>query len=709
MTTKPLLPNEPITSFQQPGPQNISIEQAMQLAAQHQQSDRLQEAENLLRQILQQQPQHAYALHLLGIIAQQCNQADLAITLIKQAIDINETVALFHSNYGEICRQQKRLDEAITHSKRAIELNPDLAMIHSNLGIAWFDKKEFDKAEACQLKALSLDPKLSSALNNMGSIHRERKEYKHSIDYYQQATVADPNNSEPFNNLGAVLTQDDRAEESFDVLNKALALNANHVDAYSNLGLSLNAVEKYDEAISYFKKALTLRDGFSSTHLGLANAYRGKNELSLAEEQVKKALLLEPESIEALCCAGDTYSFMGHSKEAREYFGKTLQIEPENSQAMMGLGHLEMEEGNMVLAEELFNQALPFTDSPSTVYFHLVQVKKVQELDATVRALLKEYENRTSLSIRKQISINFALGKCFDDLKEPDKAFPYFLEGCRLKRSTLNYDAVQHTRTFDQLIETVDADFIERFKGCGNDSTLPIFVLGVPRSGTTLTEQIIASHPNVFGAGELFDFLDIAGQSTLPNIQFEFPENLKTLTPKMATQWADNYVQRLSERAPDSKYITDKMPANFLMVGLIHALLPNAKIIHVKRNPIDTCLSCFTRLFQRGQEQTYDLAELALYYQNHQKIMAHWSKVLPEHAFLTVEYEQLVADNEHQAKRLIDFCGLDWHDDCLNFHKTKRTIKTASVTQVRQPIYNSSVERWRQYEKYLTPLVKLRN
>ncbi|MFA5372229.1 MAG: sulfotransferase, partial [Sideroxydans sp.] len=245
---------------------------------------------------------------------------------------------------------------------------------------------------------------------------------------------------------------------------------------------------------------------------------------------------------------------------------------------------------------------------------------------------------------------------------------------------------------------------IDRLRGNGDSSALPIFVLGMPRSGTTLTEQIIASHPDVFGAGELPDLLRIAHRKTHPDTT-TFPDNLRYLDAATLTAWGDEYIAGLKKRAPDSRHITDKMPANFFAVPLIHLMLPGAKIIHVNRNPVDTCVSCFTRLFHRKQEHTYDLAELGRYYADYVRLMDHWRAVLPQGAFYDVQYENIVADQEGEARKLLEYCGLEWDAACLDFHKTKRQIRTASVTQVRQPIYTTSVERWRKYEKSLGPLL----
>ena len=239
----------------------------------------------------------------------------------------------------------------------------------------------------------------------------------------------------------------------------------------------------------------------------------------------------------------------------------------------------------------------------------------------------------------------------------------------------------------------------------GDPSDVPVFVLGMPRSGTTLTEQIIASHPDVHGAGELRDLMQVAQQQVSNGLFQTFPDSLADLTPQTLSAWGRQYVDGLRQRAPDARRITDKMPANYLALGLIPLILPHAKIIHVKRNPVDTCVSCFTRLFNRHQDATYDLAELGRHYASYARLMQHWREVLPAGTFHEVQYEELVANTEQQARALIEYCGLEWNEACLDFHKTKRNIRTASVTQVRQPIYASSVERWRHYEKYLGPLL----
>lgn len=701
------LPSEPIVLPAPATPQPLSLEQAMALAGQLQAQGKLAESEALLRQILQAQPQHAPALHLLGIIAHQAGRPELAIELIRQAIAQNERVALFHANLGEMYRQLGRLDKAVDHGQRAIELDPMLAVGHSNLGIAYYDRQEYDRAEASQRLALKIAPRLACALNNLGSIMRERKRLDEAIRSYQQAAAADPNYLEPLNNLGAVLVTEERPEEAMAVLAKALSLNPQYADAHCNIGFALKALEQYDQALQHFQTALHFKADYPEAYIGIGRIYQERHQLSEAERAGLRAVELDQENAEAHSMLGSIYTEMDQTEAALQSFDRALALEPTLASALLGRGHLAMELGEMQRAEQFFRKAL--AESPTddlAARFHLSQAKKVRPGDENMTALMAAAANATALPEHKQLSLHFALGKCYDDTGEKDQAMHHFLEGCRLKRKKISYDPAAQERTFEEIMAALAGPALAALRGGGNPSSLPIFVLGMPRSGTTLTEQIIASHPEVHGAGELPYLLDIVSRPlTADGHVLNFPYLLQRLDPALLAAWGNEYVTRLQAKAPTARRITDKMPGNSLLVGLLHVMLPNAKIVHVRRNPVDTCLSCFTRLFHHGQEYTYDLAELGRYYAGYSRVMEHWRQVLPAGAFYEIRYEQLVADTEGETRKLIDYCGLPWDDACLTFHTNERKVRTASITQVRQPIYTTSVERWRPYAAYLGPLL----
>ncbi|MBI3903489.1 MAG: tetratricopeptide repeat protein [Nitrosomonadales bacterium] len=700
------LPAEPIV-LAQPAQTQLSLQQALALSSQLQSQGRLQEAEAMLRQILQAQPNNAHALHLMGIIAHQVGKSELAIDLIGQAIKQNGRVALFHANLAEMQRQLKRIEAAIEHGKQAVALDPLMASAHSNLGIAYYDNKDFDKARSCQELALKLAPTLPSALNNMGSILHEQKENKAAIEYYRKAIAADPNNPEPLNNLGAVLVKEERPEEAQAVLATALRLNPRYGDAHCNMGFALNGLDQFDRALQHFNVALQMRPDYPEAWLGIAKAYQEKHLLPEAVNAALKAIELDPARSESYSILGSIYTEMGEPEQAAANFDRALSIEPDLCSALLGKGNHYMEMGEMEHAEQLFNRALEGTPGGElAARFFLTQVKKVRAGDENFAALITAAERIDELPREKATYLQFALGKSYDDTRDYARAIEHFKLGCALKRKTFNYDPSAQERVFDKIIEVFDRATLDRLRGNGFRSDIPVFVLGMPRSGTTLTEQIIASHPQAYGAGELRDLLGIAHRAPPSGNQPLFPDNLKNLTPEILAAWGADYVSGIQKKAPGAQRITDKMPSNFLALGLIHLMLPDAKIVHVMRNPADTCLSNFTRLFNSGQEQSYDLTEIGRYYRDYARLMQHWREVLPQNSFFEIKYEDLVADTETHARQLIAYCGLEWDDACLRFHETKRSIRTASVTQVRQPIYNSSVERWRNYGDALGPLLE---
>ena len=308
-----------------------------------------------------------------------------------------------------------------------------------------------------------------------------------------------------------------------------------------------------------------------------------------------------------------------------------------------------------------------------------------------MEALLEDVEN---LPVEEQIHLHFALGKALADIREYEQSFRHQLQANALQRQQFTYDEIGAHTKIDRIRSAFTPEVMQSLTGVGDPSSLPVFIVGMPRSGTSLIEQILASHPRVFGAGEL----DLLGQLVIAGTSNGITRDwVQTLGPR--------YLSGIRALAPPRDRITDKMPSNFLFVGLIHIALPNARIIHARRNPVDTCLSCFSKLFAGEQQFAYDLGELGRYYRAYDRLMAHWRDVLPEGRMLEVDYEEVVADLEVQARRIIGYCGLEWNDACLEFHKTERAVRTASVMQVRQPIYRSSIGRWRPYARMLTPLL----
>ena len=314
-------------------------------------------------------------------------------------------------------------------------------------------------------------------------------------------------------------------------------------------------------------------------------------------------------------------------------------------------------------------------------------------------------KDMSALAVEQQIELHFALGKASADLAQYERSFEHYRQGNTLKRPRIDYDETATLDMFPHIEEVFSAELIRRTEGLGDPSAVPILIVGMPRSGTTLTEQMLASHPAVHGAGELKWLNQMARQFRGRDVRGFFPEVARTLSAEQLRELGRTYVARLREQSATALRVTDKLPMNFRFAGLIHMMLPNAKIIHTRRHPLDTCLSCFTKNFGGAINYAYDLGELGRYWRAYDKMMAHWRAVLPEGVMLDVQYEDLVRDFEAQARRIVAFCGLDWDARCLAFHQTVRPVRTASVTQVRQPIYATSIERWRVYEPWLGPLL----
>ncbi len=689
-------------------PSSLNIEQSIQLASQLQGAGRLPEAESLLQQVLQKDPKHANALHLLGLIAHQSGNPIRAIELVKAAIAAKSDVALFHSNLAEISRQAGNVTAAIEFGEQAIALDPLMPSAFSNLGVALYDAARYDESITMHQKALLLEPHSLQSLNNLGSIARAKKNKSEAIDWYRKALNVQPEFLESLSNLGAVLVESDRAAEAVPALEKALKLAPNYPEALCNLGLAQVKLDAPEIAKGLLERSLQLRPNYSEALSGLARVHQDLDQLPQAESLLKQALITGPARSDVYSQLGMVYTEMGQTDAAEEAFKKALELESDSLDALNGIGNLKIEAGDIEEAKIIFSDVIDRHPDNLDARFHLMQIEKSRPGDQNLLALEAMLPTIDTFGSDKQISLHYALGKGYEDQRDFDQAFLHFSKGAKLKRSKLNYDWVAEQAFVERIKNTFTSELFNRLKNCElkETSNAPVFILGMPRSGTTLTEQIISSHPSVYGAGELRDLIEITQNPLSQNSSLSYPENLQVIEPSQLFSWGREYVERLKAFDPAALRITDKMPSNYLLLGLISAMLPGAKIIHVKRNPIDTCLSCYTRLFNRHQDATYDLAELGRHYMNYYHLMEHWKKILPPDSFIEVQYEEIVADIESQARRLIDYCGLEWNEGCLAFYENKRSVRTASVAQVRKPLYTSSVEKWRQYESHLGPLLE---
>jgi tetratricopeptide (TPR) repeat protein len=562
-------------------------------------------------------------------------------------------------------------------------------------------------AEAAYGRVLALEPENAEALNNLGNVLRALKRPEEAVNRLQQALKAKPEHPAILTNLGLALRDLRRFEEAAECQRRAVVVDPGLAQAHNNLGLSLRELGRFTDAEASYRTALALRPDFAEALNNLGNLLRIRELPEEAVSAYRRAVEIKPDYADAHYNLYKALHDQERPTEGEPHFRKGVQLDPLHPEAHLDRGRALQVMGRLDEAVRAFAKAI--ARNPASIGAHQNLVRLLTEApDPEEMAILEDLASREySLSQKDRISLHFTLAKAYELQERYDRSFRSLLKANRLKRRRIVYDgAVQqdyiarHKRVFSRELMTAGS-------GKGDPSALPIFIVGFPRSGTTLTEQILASHPLVHGAGEL-SFMN----ELLPDLAveespgLEFPESMAVASDGKLRRLGQTYVARLSALAPNAERITDKMPDNYVLLGLIRLILPQAKLIHVRRNPLDTCFSCFETNFDQGQYYAWDLGELGRHYRMYREVMDHWKSVLPAGSLLELDYEDLIGDLEGQARRILDYCGLAWDDRCLSFHETERPVKTASLAQVRRPLYRSSVGRWRPYERHLRLLME---
>jgi len=449
------------------------------------------------------------------------------------------------------------------------------------------------------------------------------------------------------------------------------------------------------------QKAIALRPGDPVLLGNFGGLLTEANDPFAAIGPLREAIRLKPDQLDAVVNLGVAYQTSGRLQDARKQFEKVLKRQPAHPRALTGLAMLEQASGDRGAAIEGFRRLRKYY--PREIV-PLVQILYTEKVTAGLPELQEAEKRLSEAAVRDRPALLYAIAKAYDDLGRFDDAMACLLEA---KKTTPPFDLEAHSRDYDALKRVFTREFIELRKNWGDPSEVPIFIVGMPRSGTSLVEQIIASHPKAFGAGELDDMGFVAARMGMKGVQTDVavdPQRIKSLSQPELVKAATRYLNRLSRRSPDAIRITDKMPHNFERLGLIALMFPRARVIHCRRDPVDTCLSIFMQDFQQAHGYASDLKALGRYYAEYTRLMDHWRQVLPL-PLLDVDYERLIDDAPARIREIIDFAGLKWDDACLNFHRTRRAVATSSHWQVRQPIYATSIKRWHNYRQFLTPLI----
>jgi tetratricopeptide (TPR) repeat protein len=534
---------------------------------------------------------------------------------------------------------------------------------------------------------------LAEALGQLGS-------HAVALEPARKAVELLPGDIEAHNILGLHLNALGRPTDAEKCFRRALQIRPDLPGVHYSLGTVLCRQGRWDEAEASFRQAVAISPHYADAHHTLGGILKMRGRLNEAQACFQRALALSPDSVEVHCDLGNTFYEQGLLNEAQESYRRALKLKSDCADAFVGLGEVATAQGWFVEAEAFFARALAIDPLLCSAYAAMAHVRKMTSQDGAWLAGADTMIRRGVPPLEESF-LRYAMGKYFNDLQDYDRAFQNYARANELSKIFGNrYDAEQQAFVFDQLIQAYPAEQVRRAHAGASDSTRPLFIVGMPRSGTSLIEQIIASHPAAFGGGELNFWGDVLKQHGAAVFAAQLDE---TLMRKIA----DACLSNLSRFSKDAMRVVDKMPVNFSILGLIHSVFPNARIIHVQRHPVDTCLSIYFQNFSAGYAYANDLANLAHYYGEYHRLMAHWRAVLPAGALLDVPYEALVDDQESWSRKIIEFVGLDWDDRCLKFHQTERSVATSSKWQVRQPIYKTSKERWRNYEKYAGPLLDL--
>lgn len=537
----------------------------------------------------------------------------------------------------------------------------------------------------------------------MGNAYTSLNIIDKSYKCYQKALELQPNDPGILNNFGNALYLDNKLEEAADVLERVISIKPDYADAHNNLGNIYRTLNNNALAIKHYENAVKLYPHQYEVLLNLAYMYAERiSHPELAESYFRKALAIKPDSIEAMSGISDMLCFQGKLDDALIFIKQVQAKLKDEPGPIAAEADIYERTGNYNEAYKLVRKIIDKKIShPVNTDVFMKICDKFNCCDEALTEGEKLISNQ-DITPKYIQNTHFGLGKLYDKLRRYDEAFMHYKAGN--EALDIVFDPHAFKIRIDNLISTYNSESIANIAKSNIDTKLPIFIIGMPRSGTSLTEQILASHPEVCGAGELNDINEItAGLPETLNVTQPYPACITLLTSNTCNNLAQRYLDKLTNLCAEHRYVTDKMPHNFLNIGLISLLFPQAKIIHCVRDPRDTCLSIYFQNFGWLHPYGTRLDWLGAYYQEYARIMKHWKALkIPIH---TVKYDDMVNDQKTTTRKMLEYCNLKWDDACLDFHKDKRMVATASYGQVRQKIYTKSLARWKNYEKDIAVLV----
>lgn len=705
------------------------------------QRDRCEDAVELIRRALASDPHQPHFHNSLGEVLRAKGELDAAEACYREAVRLHPGYAEAYNNLGIALGAQGRSDEAVAAFERAVSIAPQLAEGYMNLGNLFRDAGRMNEAAEAFRRAVEVRPGFVEARVNLGSGYLALDRAREALESFEAVARRRPDLVQAQLGVAAARNALGETEAAVGCYRKVLELDPDNADAHAGIGATLAEQGRLEEAVVACQAAIRLRPDDAKAYATTADIYARQGRLSAAEEACRSAIARDPQDADLRIQLGGVLRDQGRVNEAvaelREAVAlspesprghyvlgralllegdvegavtcsrRALQLKSDYAEAHNNLGEALLTRGEGSTAVSCFERALELRPDFAVAYENLSQSRRFTRSDEGVVERIKDLIRRGNLSPADQACLHFALGKILDDWGQFDGAFGSFRRGNEIRRRGITFDPDTHQAWVSRIMATFDGGRVEAMgEAFGDPSELPVFVVGMLRSGTTLVEQILASHPRLHGAGELPYFHGVCTRrgrwlgTTTP-----YPEGVLDLSAAVAQELAQSYLARLRRDTSTAIRVTDKMPANFLYLGLIAILFPRARIVHCRREPFDTCLSIYFQdfTFADGNPYAWDLFEIGRYYRQYVRLMEHWRRVLPGRIH-EVHYEALVNDPERISRGLIEHCGLEWDERCLEYYESRRPVHTASSWQVRQPVYRSSIGRWRRYEGHLDEL-----
>lgn len=603
---------------------------------------------------------------------------------------------------GSAMLQQRRPCEAESVFRQVTAIYPQMARAHEGLGMTLLAQNNPGEAVIALERAVRLDPELASAQMALGNARAAAGLHDEADEAYLANFRLKPHREDLAR--AAELQRQGKLQEAESIYRKVLTMDPQNVDALRMLATVASEMNQFADAEALLKRCIAIAPDFTRAWSELSRAQLKTEQFEQAMASAKKALSLDPQSAVAFCDLGNTYSKIGNYQHACDQYRKGLHLRPNHPGCLIGLGNALKTLGEQEQAIDAYRSAVLANPDFGEAAWSLANLKTFRFEDAELRQMEARLDN-PALPDEPRANFCFALGKAYEDRENYVRAFDYYEQGNGIRRMHESYDPVLTEVVNERIQEVFSRAFIESKAGLGHESKEPIMIVGLPRSGSTLLEQILASHSMVEGTQELPELNRVVRSINQGRAdKLVYPEAVRELAEDEFRRLGQSYLDRTQRYRLGAPYFTDKMPNNFPSIGFLHLILPNARVIDARRHPLDSCLGCYKQLFAKGQPFTYDLVEIGEYYLQYRRMMDHWRTVLPGKV-LDVHYEDMVREQQAQTRRLLEHCELPWEDQCLQFYRTQRAVNTASSEQVRQPIYSSSVHLWRRYEAQLEPLI----